>query len=134
MTYVRFILILTGTLSLLPATYAQGEPVSRTDDTRAVVDARWEDMSFLDEVSQEGACVRQTVHTSDEIRSNTTGQIALAFFDMTQIRLGRNSKLPVTEIRSRGGVTLNLKTSQPFRLRSPSTLQQQRRIEVPIGR
>jgi tetratricopeptide (TPR) repeat protein len=73
-----------------------------------------EDISFVEDASQQALEVRQDVKAGDIIRTNTSGQIALLFSDRTQIRLGRNSELLVKEVRSDGGVTLDLKTGQLF--------------------
>jgi tetratricopeptide (TPR) repeat protein len=116
MTYACSTRILIATLGLLPAANAIADPVSRTPAISGqVVQTRTgEDISFVENASQQALEVRQDVKAGDVIRTNASGQIALLFTDRTQIRLGRNSELLVKEVRSDGGVTLNLKTGQLF--------------------
>src|SRR4051794_18127891 len=95
--------LLTATsFFVLFSAMAEAEPIPRAlPAAGSVVAAKGgEELRFVREDSWRGVELKQSLVSGDALRTNSIGNLAILFVDQTQIRVGRNSTLVVTDIAS----------------------------------
>ncbi|NIX75306.1 FecR domain-containing protein [Microvirga terricola] len=107
--FLRF-LITTSALAIgLTAAHAQS-PVARSATAAgSIVAAKGgEELRFVREDNWRAAELKQDILGGDTLRTNAIGNLAILFADRTQIRVGRNSTLTVSDVAKNDAGTTQL--------------------------
>jgi hypothetical protein len=105
------LLAATSALALLLAEAQAQSPLPRPVPAAGSIVATkgGEEMRFVREELWRGVELKQDVVGGDILRTNAIGNLAILFADQTQIRVGRNSTLTVSDVAGGSGTTqLNL--------------------------